>query len=456
MAIGMDEQRYLINGRIFWAQDPGLQEALARVHGTPARPRCLCVAEGVEMYVSKFSDFVIKRMPETGAEHRPTCPSYELPASESGLGEVLGEAIIERGQEGVELRLDFPLTRRVGRSFAAASPQSPAQVTVVRKALSLRGLLHYLWERAGFNRWYPRMQGKRSYWVLRKFLLHASEEVETKGLRLAERVFIPENFSCEQAAEIAQRHKAALSILLSPEADLQFKMIVTIGELKDFRQTTLGYEVLLKHLPDRALFLDRKAGERTKRAFEAELLAWTAGQVRLIAACLVYAKREHLYQIESLTLMMTSAQWIPLDQYEKDVVDKLVAEQRAFLKPLRYEAKHAGKYPNFLLLDAGEWPVALDILSPFLTGQERAAKTSAIEAREPKGWAWDTAQSPVIPDLPAKCAKLPARPASECPLSRPARSVHDRKVTRRQVLPGLKRAPLIGDCGLLLAHIKKP
>jgi hypothetical protein len=162
----MDEQRYLINGRIFAAHDPGLQEALARVHGTPAHPRCLSIAEGVEMYVSKFSDFVIKRMPETGAEHRPTCPSYELPASESGLGEVLGEAIIERGQEGVELRLDFPLTRRVGRSFAIADRKLPSEVTVARKRLSLRSLLHYLWERAGFNRWYPRMQGKRSKWPM--------------------------------------------------------------------------------------------------------------------------------------------------------------------------------------------------------------------------------------------------------------------------------------------------
>src|SRR5208282_237534 len=226
----MDEQRYLINGRIFAAHDPGLQGALARVHGTPARPRCLCTAEGVEMYVSKFGDFVIKRMPETGAEHRPTCPSYELPASESGLGEVLGGAIIEHGQEGVELRLDFPLTRRIGHSVAIADRKLPAEVTVARKQLSLRGLLHYLWERAGFNRWYPRMQGKRSYWVLRKFLLQASEEVTTKGLRLAERVFIPENFSREQAAEIAQRHDEALSILLSHDPGLHFKMMIAIGE----------------------------------------------------------------------------------------------------------------------------------------------------------------------------------------------------------------------------------
>src|SRR5208283_1086717 len=409
----MDEQRYLINGRIFAAHDPGLQEALARVYGTPARPRCLCIAEGVEMYVSKFRDFVIKRMPETGAEHRPICPSYELPATESGLGEVLGEAIIERGSEGVELRLDFPLTRRVGRSFAATAPQPPGEVTVARKQLSMRGLLHYLWERAGFNRWYPRMEGKRSYWVLRKFLLQASEEVTTKGLRLAERVFIPEQFSLDRAAEIAQRHDEALSILLSHDPGLHFKMMIAIGELKELRATTLGYELVLKHLPDRAFFLDRKTGERTKRAFEAELLAWTAEQVRLIAACLVYAKREHLYQIESLTLMMTSAQWIPLDHiYEKDVIDKLVAEQRAFLKPLRYEAKHAGKFPNFLLLDAGERPVALDILSPFLTDRERAAKTSAIAARNPEGWAWDTAQGVFIPDLPPRAGHRPAHEAS--------------------------------------------
>ena len=397
----MDEQRYLINGSIFAAHDPGLQDALARIYGMPARPRCLCVDEGVEMYVSKCSDFAIKRMPETGADHHPTCPSYELPPSESGLGEVLGEAIIERGSEGVELRLDFPLTRRVGRSFAIADRELPAEVRVARKQLSLRGLLHYLWERAGFNRWYPRMQGKRSYWVLRKFLLQASEDVEAKGLRLAERVFIPESFAKDQVAEIAQRRKQALSILLSSDADLHRKMMIAIGELKELRTTTLGYEVVLKHLPDCTFFLDHKAGERTKRAFESELLAWSADQMKLIVACLFYAKREHLYQIEALTLMMTSAQWIPLDHaYEKDVVDKLVAEQRAFLKPLRYEAKHAGNFPNFQLLDAGERPVTLDILSPFLSDRERATKARAIAARNPQGWAWDTAQEVFIPDLP--------------------------------------------------------
>jgi hypothetical protein len=319
------------------------------------------------------------------------------------------------------LRLDFPLTRRFGRSIATKEPRPPAEVTVARRTLSLRGLLHFLRERAGFNRWYPRMQGKRSYWVLRKFLLQASEEVETKGLRLADRVFIPENFSPERVTEIAQRREQALSILLSPDPELHFKMMIALGELKACNETTLGYQLYFKQLPDCAFFIEKKAGARTKRAFEPELQAWTAGQVKLIVACLFYAKREHLYEIESLTLMMTSAQWIPLDHaYEKDVVDKLVAEQRVFLKPLRYEARHTGTFPNFLLLDVGAQSAALDILSAFLTPHERAAKLEAIGTREPKGWLWDTARTMVIPELPSK-AGLPSRRGSALPSAAIAR-----------------------------------
>ena len=143
---------------------------------------------------------------------------------------------------------------------------------------------------------------------------------------------------------------------------MQFNMMIAIGELKEFGPTTLGYQVILKYLPDCPLYLEPRTGERTKKIFEAELLAWDGGQVRLLAACVIYAKQEHCYQIDSLTLMMTSAQCIPLDHvYEKEVVDKLVTENRAFIKPLRYEASFATKFPNFQLLDVGQRPVALDI-----------------------------------------------------------------------------------------------
>ena len=399
----MDEQRYLINGKVYAPDHPGLQEALARVYDTPARPRCLCVDGGVEMYVSKFRDFVIKRMPESGTRHAPTCPSFELPPNESGLGQLLGDAIIDRGTDGVELRLDFPLTRYQGRSQPYRRPEATVEVAVARKQLSLRGLLHYLWERAGFNRWYPRMQGKRTYAVVRRFLLEACEEVQTKGLRLSERVFIPERFQLERAGEIAIRHREALAPLLLRRTQARFNLMIALGELKTFSPTAAGHRLMLKHLPEGPLFLDGSTSERAKRLFEHELVAWSNGRVRLVTACLIRAKNEHSYAIEALALMTASPQWIPLEcAGESDVVAKLVAEERVFMKPLRYDTAASGPFPNFLLLDAGARPVALDIVSSFLGDAERATKLSAIAARGPKGWVWDTARDAAVPELPPR------------------------------------------------------
>ncbi len=274
-------------------------------------------------------------------------------------------------------------------------------MTAAHKQLSLRGLLHYLWERAGFNRWYPAMEGKRSYGVVRKYLLQACEEIETKGLRLAERVFMPEPFVAERAAEIASGHRAALA-LLARESHARCNLMVAIGELKTLVPAPpLGHRVLLKHLPDCPLFIDTNAGERLKRVFDRELMAWASGQVKLVVACLIQARDERCYVIDQLTVMMTNPQWIPLEELcEAALVAKLVAEQRAFIRPLRYDAADAARFPNFLLLDAGGRAVALDVLSAFASEADRAAKLEAIGRREPSGWAWDTARDVVPPAFP--------------------------------------------------------
>ncbi len=61
--MGVEIQRLSIKGRVLVADDPQLQEALARVHETPERPRCLCVPGGVEMYVARHRLFVVIDLP---------------------------------------------------------------------------------------------------------------------------------------------------------------------------------------------------------------------------------------------------------------------------------------------------------------------------------------------------------------------------------------------------------
>ncbi len=148
----MDLQRFAIKGRVIGADDPQLQEALALVHDTLERPRCLCMPGGVEMYVARHSLFVVKRMPDSGSAHHPGCPSYEPEAQQSGLGELVGEAVLESEPGRVELRVDFPWTRMIGYSVPRGEAQEMAEVGVPRRRMSLRALTHYLFERAGFNR----------------------------------------------------------------------------------------------------------------------------------------------------------------------------------------------------------------------------------------------------------------------------------------------------------------
>ena len=217
------DTRYFVRGRVFAAGDGQLQAALARIYDSSERPRCLCVQGGVEMYIARHAEFVIKRMPGTGQQHHATCPSFEPEAGESGLGELLGEAIVEHAPEQVEIRTAFPLARVAGKPMPKGeAADDPVVVNAPRKRMSLRAVLHFLYDRAGFNRWYPAMEGRRSQAVIQRYLTAAAKGVTLKGGTLEERLYVPEQFRSAEADEIGQRRRRKLAMLMSPESDVSF------------------------------------------------------------------------------------------------------------------------------------------------------------------------------------------------------------------------------------------
>jgi len=391
----MDPQHFAIKGRVIGADDPQLQEALAQVHDSLERPRCLCMPGGVEMYVARHSLFVVKRMPDSGSTHHPGCPSYEPEARQSGLGELMGEAVLESEPGRVELRVDFPWTRVIGQSVPRGEAQDVAEVGVPRRRMSLRALMHFLFERSGFNRWSPAMAGKRNQGVLRKYLLEAAEEITVKGVPLAERLYIPEPFSENSKVEAAQRRREKLAVLRP--RDGQTPLAIVIGEYKISEATAQGHRVWIRHMPDAPLLIAGRAWERIERVFAPLFEARDADighSVRLVIAALICARREYTYEIDSVSLMLTSEQWIPIEGvHELPLVDALVAQQRRFVKPLRYDAHSAAPFPNALLLDAGPSPVPLHVLSRFMNPKERAAKEKAIARAGEIAWVWSTDQA---------------------------------------------------------------
>jgi hypothetical protein len=247
----MEGHTFFIDDRIWNASDPQLQHALARVYDSPARPRCMCVPGGVEMYVAKHGHYVVKRMPDTGSRHSPACNSFEPELGLSGLGELMGEAVIEHSPDFLEVRLDFPLARAPGKAIKAIPRGEPKERSVIKaprhRLMSLHALLCLLWERARFNRWFPAMAGKRSQAVIRKYITEAADEIEAKGIRLAERLYVPEQFQEEIREAIQERRRSKLAMLHSPEEDGQFKMGLVLGQFKAVEAATAtGQKIWLK------------------------------------------------------------------------------------------------------------------------------------------------------------------------------------------------------------------
>jgi len=209
------------------------------------------------------------------------------------------------------------------------------------------------------------MQGKRTWYVVHKHLTAVSREIETKGARLADILPIPEPFSIEEAAAISKRRARFMSILLTPADGVQFKLMLVLSELKAFSATDIDYRIVLKHIPDCPLYMERKVGDRFKRVFDSEYEAWAhqrsaehAGivdpwRLRFLFCGLIYARREGIYYVDTATLVVLSSTWIPLDKpYEHLLIDELVRQERRFLKPLRFESKHGAAFPNAVLLEA--------------------------------------------------------------------------------------------------------
>ena len=387
----MESQRFSVGGRVFEADDPGLQHALAEAQDGPVRPRCLCVEGGVAMYVAFHGQYLVKRMPETGPQHHPSCPSYEPEAGCSGLAELLGEAIVQVDPDHVELRFGFAWDLGEGKASAAAEAPHHQEVARPRRRMSLRALLHFLIDRAGLNRWTPGMAGKRNQAVVHKYLMQAAEGVMVKGRPLVDRLYVPEPFSEGRKRELAERRRRKLAVLQPREGCRPLGVVV--GEFKTCEPTLTGQRLWIRHMPDAPLVVETGTWRRLQKVFgavfEARDAAPDAG-LRIVMAALIRARDEGVYEVEAATLMLATGEWLPLHAaYELPLVRALVEEGRQFVKPMVYDAPNPAGFPNAMLLDVGPLPIPLHVSSAFISGQDRQVKERIVASAEgQRVWHW--------------------------------------------------------------------
>lgn len=395
---------YRINGRVTGADEPQLQALLAGVHGARSRPRCLCRngtdGNGIEMYVAHVGDkYVLKRMPDSGSAHHPTCDSFEPPPELSGLAEVRGTAITEHPHDGTTaLTLGFPLARTGSRAAPVASEGSEAtHAHSDGTKLSLRGLLHYLWDEAGLTRWYPAMAGKRNWGVIRRHVRNAAAGKTAKRQPLAANLFVPEPFTPDRKAELAARRSAAVMPIAASEKG-RHQLMLVVGEVKDIAPARFGHKIVLKHLPDFPLMAADDLHRRLRKAFAVEFALWEAVDgAHLVAIGTFGVAPSGVATLEQAALMVTTPNWIPFEStFDIALLDALTAAQRPFVKSLRYNVASTKPVATAVLTDT-EPATALYVLTPGTSADYRTELTALVAGSSLDSWTWDTTNGQAMP-----------------------------------------------------------
>jgi Protein of unknown function (DUF1173) len=107
--------------------------------------------------------------------------------------------------------------------------------------------------------------------------------------------------------------------------------------------------------------------------------------------------------IGEMSLMPVTPQWLPIeDSFERQLVERLVADGRAFIKGLRYNVHRDQCVATATLTDTGDAGPLMFVVPPWLEG---AAVAEGISGANPRGdapvWVWQPA-SEAMPRLPAR------------------------------------------------------
>jgi hypothetical protein len=384
----------------------GWAAALANAHRDKQRPVCLCKTSGIEMYIAKINgNFYVKRMPGSGATHHPSCDAYEPPAEISGFSEVAGRAIQEDTASGESaLKLSFALSKSGKRGpIAAAGETEKTSVKSDGSKLTPRGLLHYLWQEAGFNKWVPKMSGKRNWHVIRSHLLDAASSKFAKGVDLGSAVFIPETFSADDKAAIESRRRQVLYKVFGGSKERARPLMILIGEVKNITSINGHDRLIIKHLPDFPFMLDDDLSKRIAKHFATEFgLLEVAVTSHLIAIATFEMTETGNAWVQEIAFMNVNKDWLPFESSDElALIETLCEQERRFTKGLRFNARKDQPMASVVLSDTGDTSTALYVIPQNAPPAMVEAVEKIIAASQLTSWLWNGTVE-AMPALPGQ------------------------------------------------------
>ncbi|MEI2298765.1 DUF1173 domain-containing protein [Ensifer sp. MJa1] len=395
-------QNITIGGRTVDASSPELRALLPRAYEQKLRPMCMCKEPAVPMYIARLDDqHLIKRMPLSGRDHDPACPSYEPPYELSGLGPLIGNAIQIDATGKADLKLDFSLTKRGTRSFRGAPAEGAEPgIRSEPKKLSLRAMLHYLWEAGELTEWCSAWAGRRGWGRVRTSLINAASQMTARGGPLSDMLFVPEVFHADDKDGIAARRAAALKGVHATGSGPR-KLMMIVAEVKEFSAVRADYKIVVRHLPF-PLMIEDGVWRRLATRYETELELWRSSEAfHLIVIATFGISTAGIASVEEVALMVVNEHWLPFeDTHELRLLEKLSHLKRKSVKGLRFNLPRDVPIITATLPEQKPVPVAMFIVPASAGDEYEQALANVIDATpEITPWIWRVAEGE-MPRLP--------------------------------------------------------
>ncbi len=393
--------KYLINGLTLRETDPSLNRALAVAYQQKQKSLCLCKTPGIPMYIAKHGakgDYVIKRMPNSGRDHHFNCASYEPPAELSGRG-ALNDAISEDPTTGVmSLKVDFSLLKTsMNRPPVEGGAAESSVVKSEPSKLTLKSTFDCLYDKAGLNKWSPKMEGKRGWYVVRKHLWQAARNIVVKKYPLSSILLMPEPFSMERIEEMSDRRHLFFSKLKPMEG--KSPIGVLIGEVKAFEDAAHGKKLVIKHMRDTPLYYGKDVDRGIRKNFGREMAMHAEDErIHLLTIATFSMSTSGNLAIESIYLMTVDRHWLPFDNLDElYAIDKAVKDQRHFIKGMRYGLNADDVMATILLTDTQDRPTCVYLVPPGASDAYRSKLDLVIKESQFGSCLWDlNEESPLL------------------------------------------------------------
>ena len=377
------------------------QRLLAKYKSRDVQPYCECSTNKPGMYIAHRSRYYLARNPGTGSLHSPNCPSFELDKAESGKVTYENNVIRSKHDGTMSLKILAPLSQKsVSRAESAESdldaktpPPEKRKPSERREAMSLSGLLAFLWEEAELNRWYPNFAGHRNWYIARKRLMDAAQRIVTKRLKLSDILYLPEPFNMAKKDEIEARRNEAYDRIMKNTSSSS-KYMVVIGLIRILNVQSDSASIVLAHQKDTLKYWGNKHIVSKIQATPVSSIVDDENSGLIVYTLMVVSRDVNdVLQIRDIGFLPVDMRMLPC--YTKEdfrLTEKLVVEERRFIKTLRYDGSKNKVLPEHFLVDTGEKPTPLAIYRTFASEaemEERYVAQNRWKEKYGQYWIWN-------------------------------------------------------------------